>query len=307
MKTFLFREKIRDIVPDDVLFDEPTKRYTSIGVGGIADALIFPRNREELRRLVSFLREQGLPYISVGNWTNLIVRDGGYRGIIVSLKKLDKVKVVEKDANNICIFAEAGVCLSKIVSLCLEESLTGMEFCAGIPGSVGGAVTMNAGAFGNEMKNVVDTLTIMSGKGEICIKGRNQLTFEYRKLHLEEGDIILDASLALKRGIKDKIEERIYDILEQRKKKHPLEYPSAGSIFKNPPDDQAGRIIDRLGLKGTRIGGAQISEKHANFIINTGNAKASDILDLIEIIKKAALKEMNVKLETEVKIVGVNG
>lgn len=302
-----FRQSLRDMVAGKVLFDEPTKGHTSIGVGGVADALVFPHSRDELRKIISCLRDCNIPFIPVGNWTNMIVKDGGYRGVIISLQHLNHVTRSERNASHVLIDAEAGVSLSEIVRSSADESLTGIEFCAGIPGSVGGAVRMNAGAYGNEIKDVIETVDVMIVNGSISEFKRAALPFEYRNLEIPEGAIIVSALFLLTKGVKEKIQERIREILDIRKEKHPLEYRNAGSIFKNPKGLPAGQIIDALGLKGTRIGGAQISEKHGNFIVNTRNATAKDILALIDTVQKRVWEERGIRLEPEVRIIGEDG
>jgi UDP-N-acetylmuramate dehydrogenase len=299
----VFEEKLESIVSGKVFFREPMDRHTSIGVGGMADVLIFPGSIEELSRLISYLRDCNVPFIPVGNCTNLIVRDGGYRGVLVSLKKL---RTIDYQPLPVSIYAEAGVPLSEIVNLSIKESLAGIEFCAGIPGSVGGGVKMNAGAWGSELKDIVKTVSLINGVGEIKIALRNELEFEYRNLNLPEGTIILGAKFLFIKGSEEEIEKRVSKIISMRKKKHPLEYRNAGSIFKNPPDISAGKIIDDLGLKGKKVGGAKISEIHGNFIVNSGRAQAKDIISLIEMTQKKVLEERGIRLETEVKIIGVD-
>ena len=298
-----FQEKLESIVSGKVFFREPMDRHTSIGVGGMADVLIFPGSIEELSRLISYLSDCNVPFIPVGNCTNLIVRDGGYRGVLVSLKKL---RTIDYQPLPVSIYAEAGVPLSEIVNLSIKESLAGIEFCAGIPGSVGGGVKMNAGAYGSELKDIVKTVSLINGVGEIKIARRNELEFEYRNLNLPEGTIVLGAKFLFTNGSGEEIEERISKIISMRKKKHPLEYRNAGSIFKNPPDISAGKIIDDLGLKGKKAGGAKISEIHGNFIVNSGGAKARDVISLIDMTQKRVLEERGIHLETEVKIIGVD-
>lgn len=298
-----FEEKLESIVSGKVFFREPMDRHTSIRVGGMADVLIFPGSIEELAQLISYLKDYNVPFIPVGNCTNLIVRDGGYRGVLVSLKKL---RTVDYQPLPLSVYAEAGVPLSEIVNLSIKESLTGIEFCAGIPGSVGGGVKMNAGAWGSELKDIVKTVSLINGAGEIKTAQRNELEFEYRNLNLPEGTIILGAKFLFTKGFKEEIEERVSKIISIRKKKHPLEYRNAGSIFKNPPNISAGKIIDDLGLKGKKVGGAKISEIHGNFIVNSGRAKAKDVISLIEITQKKVLEERGIHLETEVKLIGVD-
>ncbi len=302
------RNTIYDFVCGKVLFDEPMSRHTSMRVGGTADALVFPGNVEELRGVFCAMRSLKIPFIPMGNGTNLLVKDGGYRGAVISLKDIKNMSLLERGAEEVLICADAGIALSEIVFLAAEKSLAGMEFCAGIPGSIGGAVKMNAGAYGTEIKDTIESVRLMNGKGETREYKRNLLKFSYRNLDLPESAIITGASFLLNRGIKKQIQARITEILGMRKAKHPLEYCNAGSIFKNPPGRiTAGQIIDEIGLKGTQVGGAKISEKHGNFIVNCGNAKAGDILALIDMVKKKVKEERGVDLETEVKIIGEDG
>ena len=303
-----FRDTLKNVTSGNVVFDEPMSRHTSMGVGGTADAFVSPESAEELRRIIACLKRFHIPYIPVGNGTNLIVRDGGYRGVIISMKGLHDVIVAERSPEQTSIYAGAGAALSEIVLLAAEYSLTGMEFCAGIPGSIGGAVKMNAGAYGSEIRDIIETVELMSNSEEIRKYKGNELNFEYRNLDLPADTMITGASFLLTRERKKKIQERISEIIGTRKSKHPLEYRNAGSIFKNPGrKDPAGKIIDEIGLKGTRIGGAKISEKHGNFIINLGEAKAADIIALIDLVQKKMRNERGIELETEVKIVGENG
>ncbi|MFA4916357.1 MAG: UDP-N-acetylmuramate dehydrogenase [Syntrophales bacterium] len=304
IKDALFREELRNITCGTVLFDETTDRYTSIGVGGRAAVMIFPRNTEELIRLFSYLQESEIPFLPVGNWTNIIVKDGGYKGAIICLRDLCEIDVKVREDNMVSIYAEAGVALSEIVNLSADEALTGIEFCAGIPGSVGGAVRMNAGAYGREIKDIVELISLLNSRGKILEIGRDGLKFTYRNLELPEKSIITGASFLLRRGTEKEVRGKIAEVLILRKKKHPLEYRSAGSIFKNPRSIPAGQLIDEIGLKGTRVGGAKISEKHGNFIVNMGHAKAADILFLIDMVKSRALEQRGIALETEVIIIG---
>ena len=297
------RKKLQEILSEDVLFDEPLSRHTSLGVGGEADAVVFPRNREELAKTLSCLKKDGVPFTPVGNGTNLIVRDGGYRGVVVFLKRFDNLSIKD-DGDRISVHAEAGVPLAELVGLSLREGLTGVEFCAGIPGSVGGAVRMNAGAYGREIKDVVEAITFMTMEGGICQQGGGGFGFSYRNLDLPPDSVILSSDFFLHRGAREEIKKNVETILEMRKDKHPLMYRNAGSIFKNPGSLSAGRIIDEMGLKGLRIGDAMISEMHGNFIVNLGKAKAKDVLALIDAVKKKVLEERRVVLDTEVRIIG---
>ncbi len=303
MLTGALRKKLQEILSEDVLFDEPLCRHTSLGVGGEADAVVFPKNREELVKTLSCLGKAGIPFAAVGNGTNLIVRDGGYRGVVVCLKKLRNLSLAEDD-RRVSVHAEAGISLAELVGLSLREGLTGMEFCAGIPGSVGGAVRMNAGAYGWEIKDVVETITFMTRGGDICQQGKGDLNFSYRNLDLPPDAVVLAAHFSLRRGERKEIKINVERILEMRKERHPLSYRNAGSIFKNPADGSAGRIIDELGLKGLTVGDARISETHGNFIVNLGEATAEDVLALIDVVKRKVFEERGILLDTEVHIIG---
>ncbi len=302
-----WKERLRKIQCIKVLFDEPMARHTSMGVGGRADALIFPEQAEALRKIIACLKEFGVPFLPVGNGTNLIVRDGGFRGAIIVLKNLKALKVLSRHGREVDLCAEAGVPLADLVTLALSESCEGMEFCAGIPGSVGGAVRMNAGAYGREMKDVITSVSLINGSGTVHSIPREQLRFEYRNLELPGEALIVSALFRLQRGDRRQIEERVSDILKARWSKHPVQFRNAGSIFKNPPGMPAGRLIEEAGLKGLRIGDAEVSPMHGNFIVNLGEATARDILSLIEAVQKRVLEAKGISLETEVKVIGENG
>lgn len=292
------------ITAGPVLFDEPLDHYTSLKVGGPADALVFPQSVEEIGKLVLFFKDGGHPFMVVGNWSNLLVRDRGYRGAIIAMRDLRRIAWGSGDQDPVLVNAQAGVSLAELVRLTAERALAGMAFCAGIPGSVGGAVMMNAGAYGCEIKDVLHKATLMDDRAVVTERLRCELSFEYRRLNVSEGTIVLDAVFCLEQGDPQCIRQRIDEIMDMRRQKHPLGYPSAGSIFKNPVGHPAGLLIAAAGLKGITIGGAKISEQHGNFIVNTGGAKAADILALIERVQQEVLKQTGIALETEVRIVG---
>lgn len=303
MLDLVYREKLQELVAGEVLFDEPLNRHTSFGVGGVADAVVFPHNQEELKNTITYLVGYGLPFKSLGNGTNIIVRDGGYRGTIVCLKKLNGLDM-EEEGGGITVHAEAGIALAEVVSCSLRAGLTGMEFCAGVPGSVGGAVRMNAGAYGREIKDVTATVTFLTKTGEMLQRDRRELSFSYRNLTVPPDFIIIAADFSLLRGDREEIQQKVAAILARRQEKHPLQYRNAGSIFKNPGKLPAGRIIEEMGLKGLRIGAAQISEQHGNFMVNLGQAKAADVLALIDLVIMRVRQERGIVLETEVHIFG---
>jgi len=300
----VFREELRKLISGEILFDEPADRHTSIGVGGRIDAFAFPESEEEIARLVAFLRARQASYLPVGNWTNLIVRDGGYRGVLISLARMRGLSIGENGDGGILVKAEAGVLLSELVNLSVRESLTGMEFCAGIPGSVGGAVRMNAGAYGGEIKDIVAVLRLFDPSEGFRTANRDTLSFSYRNLDVPFETIIIGAVFRMQRGDTEGIAGRVREILAGRREKHPLEFPNAGSVFKNPRGIPAGRLIEEAGLKGIRTGDAQISEKHGNFIVNRGHATAGEILFLIALVQQRVFEATGHALETEVRIIG---
>ena len=299
-----FRGELRQQMSGEILFDEPAGRHTSIGVGGEIDALLFPEDERELTRVIGYLRRRQVPFLPVGNWTNLIVRDGGFRGALVSLIRLRDLCLRDEGDGGVLLLAGSGCPLSELVNTAIREGLTGMEFCAGIPGSVGGAIRMNAGAYGGEIKDIVESVHLLDASGGIRAAARDELPFSYRTLDLPAETFIIRAAIRLRRGETEKIAGRVREIIGMRKEKHPLEFRNAGSVFKNPRDCPAGRLIEEAGLKGIRIGDAQVSEKHANFIVNRGQATAADILRLVALIQQRVLEKTGRALETEVQIIG---
>jgi UDP-N-acetylmuramate dehydrogenase len=302
-----FRESLRNLISGEVRVAEPAARHASIGAGGEIAALAFPRDEAEVGRLVSYLTTHAIPFLPVGNWTNLIVRDGGYRGVLISLAKLKRLTCRDGADGGFLLEAEAGVSLADLVGLSLQEALTGLEFCAGIPGSVGGAVRMNAGAYGGEIKDVCVSARLLAAREGARTVIRDALPFSYRNLDLPAEMVIIGAAFRLMRGEATEIRLRVQENLARRREKHPLEFPNAGSIFKNPPGIPAGRLIEEAGLKGLRLGDAQVSEKHGNFIVNRGQATAGEILSLIGLVQERVLAETGHALETEVRIIGECG
>ena len=298
------RDEIKKIASGQVIFDEPMNLHTSMGVGGKTDILVSPGTVEELQHITAYLAGCNIPFLPVGNCTNLIVKDGGYRGAIISLKNLEKIEQEKIQGENVYICAEAGTSLSRLIDLSIRESLSGMEFCAGIPGSVGGGIKMNAGAYGRELKDIVKEVSLINSDGIVKDIPRDDLQFEYRNLDLPGKSIIVSATFCLLKGSEEKIKEEVLEILRTRRKKHPLSYRTAGSVFKNPCNMPAGKIIEELGLKGFQVGDAEISKIHGNFIVNLGKAKAMDILTLVDTVQKMALKEKGISLEPEIKIIG---
>ncbi|MBP8665209.1 MAG: UDP-N-acetylmuramate dehydrogenase [Syntrophaceae bacterium] len=287
-----------------VWFDEPISRHASLKLGGRVDALVMPESEVQLAELVRRLKENHLPFLPVGNLTNILVRDGGYRGALISLRGLDRAVCAPAENGRFRIEAQAGAALGRIVGLAADHELTGLEFCAGIPGSVGGAVWMNAGAFGSEIKDVLVFADLIDGEGKKKTLRREEIAFAYRKSNLPANVILCAACFSLSKGHPAQIRDRMAEILKWRQEKHPLQYPSAGSVFKNLPGMPAGRLIEELGLKGRRLGDVQISKKHANFMINKGQGTASDMLKLIRLVQETVQKERGFFLETEIVVIG---
>jgi len=297
------RKELANIGGGAVLFDCPMSQYTTFRVGGNVEALYLTQELHGLKRMVSYLREENIPYLIVGKGSNLLVRDGGLKGVVVILK--GGLAVVEKNGkNDQIVLAGGGLGLGELVSYCTQTGLGGLEFLAGIPGTVGGAVAMNAGAFGKNMGSMVKEIEMLMDEGALVVKDRSQLKFAYRGLAIPKGAVILGVRFELDKEDPEIISQRVEDYVTRRKAKQPLEFPSGGSVYKNPPNDYAGRLIEEAGLKGSRIGGAMISPKHANFIVNTGNARAHDILALMDLTREKVKEESGIELEPEIKVVG---
>jgi len=281
-----------------ILLNEPMKNHTSFKIGGPADILIMPATLDDVEKVVDF--SKNIPLYIIGNGSNLLVNDEGLKGIVLKISNcLNKVEV-EDDY----IVAEAGATLAFVSKIAKEHSLTGMEWACGIPGSVGGAVYMNAGAYGGEMKDIVVETTYLNEYGKIATINNKDHNFSYRKsIFTNSKNIILKTKLELRKGNQEEIALKMKELLEQRRLKQPLEYPSAGSTFKRPEGYYVGKIMEDLKLKGKAIGGAQVSEKHGGFIINKGDATAKDVKELIEYIVNEVKKEYNIVLETELKMI----
>lgn len=277
-------------------------KYTSFKAGGNASLLITPNSIPSLREIIVACKEHEIEYFILGNGSNVLVRDGGIDGAVIRLGS-DLAKITLLDETT--IFAEAGASLKSICMFALEHSLTGLEFAYGIPGTLGGAVYMNAGAYGGEMKDVLYSVSHIDTNGEFGELSKENLNLSYRhSAYAENGFVITSAVIKLQKGNSDDIKAKMNELLSKRKEKQPIEYPSAGSTFKRPEGYFAGALIEDCNLKGKEIGGAQVSEKHAGFIINKNKATASDILNLIKFVQDAVYKKHGVHLETEVKIIG---
>jgi UDP-N-acetylmuramate dehydrogenase len=288
------------LIKGKVLLDAPMRRFTSIKLGGPAECLLFPKDVNELKKVIRLAERKKIPLLILGKGTNLIVRDKGVRGWVINLTRGMKKICADGEV----IEAEAGVLLQRLVQFSIQKGLTGLESFFGIPGTVGGGLAMNAGAWGAELKDVLLSMTLMKGDGEIIERPRSRVQFSYRGLTLPRSWIILKGRFWLRTGKKEEILERVKSYSEMRKKKQPLDFPSAGSVFKNPKEGPAGKWIEEVGLKGFRLGQAMVSDRHANFIINLGKAKAEEVIHLMEFIERKIYEEKGISLEREVKVVG---
>lgn len=291
-----------DLLPAErIRKNEPMKDHTSFAIGGPADLMLVTENVEELRKAVAFCHANNMKYFIFGLGSNILVRDKGIRGVVIKLgNNFNQLRV-----NNEQISAEAGVSLSHLAKAALQYELSGLEFAEGIPGSLGGAIFMNAGAYGGEMKDILFEVTAIDHDGTIKQYTPDEMLMSYRKSIFQlNGHIIVSAVIKLKKDKKESIKARMDDFARRRQEKQPLDYPSAGSTFKRPPNFFVGPMIEELGLKGYQIGGAQVSSKHAGFIINAGNASARDVLDLITHIQKKVKERYGVELQTEIKVIG---
>lgn len=298
----IFIDEIRSrIKPEHFLLDEPMKKHTTFRIGGPADYLIFPNSMEDVAFVFRCLRKFDVPFVILGNGSNVLVLDKGIRGAVVKFNS--PISSIRKNGSILTV--GAGALLCDVSRFAAERSLAGMEFACGIPGSIGGAVFMNAGAYDGEMKNIVSAVRAISPEGEIMRFSANELDFGYRHSIFQKNNCaICEVDLALTPGDAKEIEEKIAGFTERRESKQPLELPSAGSTFKRPEGYYAGTLIEQTGLKGFAVGGAQVSDKHAGFVVNKGDATAKDVLDLIGQVQERVFEKHRVKLFPEVRILG---
>jgi UDP-N-acetylmuramate dehydrogenase len=299
---------LTDYFGSQVAFSEPMSRHTTFGIGGPADALLTVRTDQQLRDLVRWAQDRGLPFMILGAGSNLLVRDGGIRGLVVKLANgFESVRQGSEPLPNgwVGIIAGAGVLVRKLGKYALDNGLGGLNFALGIPGTVGGALRMNAGAWGSSMADTTSSISFLNQHGDIVTMGKEKLRFSYRGLDVEEGSIILRGEFRLERSDLEGLRQEALKMQRKRRSTQPLSLPSAGSIFRNPSADvSAGELIDRAGLKGFRKGGAEVSTRHANFIVNKGDARASDVVALMEHIQDVVFDRFAVSLEPEVIIIG---
>lgn len=302
MKLDLLYDKLKNFISEErIKQNELMKNHTSFHIGGPADILVLPQDAEEIKRIITCCKDEGVPFFVMGNGTNLLVRDKGIRGVVIKLaQNFNDIQITKN-----IIKCKAGMAVSAAVRAALENSLSGLEFASGIPGTVGGAVVMNAGAFGGEMADVVKKVNVLDLEGNIFEMSKDELGYSYRNSVLQKGDkILLDVEMELAPGNRDEIKAKMEDYISRRKQKQPLNLPSAGSAFKRPPGNYAGYLIEKAGLKGYRIGGAMVSDLHAGFIVNIDNATCEDVLKLIKHIQKEVKDKFNIDLEPEIKIQG---
>lgn len=300
-----FEKQLQEIVNrKDILKNEPMSKHTSLKIGGNAEYFLKIKSIEELKKVLNLANKNKIQVTVIGNGTNLLVKDGGIKGIVIKLELKDFK--IRKSTNEILITVESGMTLATLSAIALKEEITGLEFLSGIPGTIGGAIRMNAGAYGGEMKDIIVKTRYMTKDGKIKTLNLNEHKFSYRNSVFSELNdvIIIDTTIKTKKGNKAEIEEKIKEYSESRKKNQPLEYPNAGSTFKRIEGVPTAKLIDDCGLKGYCIGDAEISTKHAGFIINKGKATAKDVLELVEYTKKEIKKKFDIDIELEILVLG---
>lgn len=304
MKAEIIHETERIVGKDRVLLNEPLSAHTTFKTGGPAEIFAMPQNTEALTGLILFLKSEGVPYFILGNGSNVLAGDKGFKGVVIRIA-FDHSEVRKENEKGI-IEAESGILLSRLSRLAAEHSLTGMEFASGIPGTLGGAVVMNAGAYGGEMKQVIETVTLLDiKKGEPVTKTCEEMSFAYRDSLVKHGEyVVISAVLRLFPHDREKILEKMEELCAKRNEKQPLNFPSAGSTFKRPEGYFAGKLIEDSGLKGYSVGGAQVSEKHCGFVINRGGATSADIKKLIDDVRRIVYEKQGVMLQPEVVMTG---
>ncbi|WP_099156540.1 UDP-N-acetylmuramate dehydrogenase [Virgibacillus ndiopensis] len=295
-----YEKLIQLISAENVMVNEPLNNHTYTHLGGKADYFVTPESYEQVQKIVKLAIKEQLPFTLLGNGSNLIVKDGGIRGVVLNLKQLSAITT-----NGTTIVAQSGARIIDTSREALAHELAGLEFACGIPGSVGGALFMNAGAYGGEIKDVLESTIVVDREGNLLTLAADQLALEYRSSNIpDNGYIVLEATFSLKEGKYDEIKAIMDDLTFKRESKQPLEYPSCGSVFKRPPGYFAGKLIQDSGLQGKQIGGAQVSLKHAGFIVNKENASAEEYIDLIHFVQETVKDKFGVSLEREVKIIG---
>jgi UDP-N-acetylmuramate dehydrogenase len=298
------KTEIKNIFDGEVMFDEPMSQHTSLKIGGPVEVMVFPEDPLSLKKVVVAAVRESIPYFVFGGGTNLLVEDGGISGIAISLKKFRSIEFMkETDDSKAVLYAGSGVPLAMLVNFAAKNGLSGIEALAGIPGYIGGAVSMNAGSFGVEIKDVIASVAIMDKRGEIAIMNRDKINFSYRDSDFPEGSVVLSANVVLKKKSPVEVEKRTKNYLERKKNSQPLGEFSAGCVFKNPAGEAAGKLIDDAGCKGMREGAVEVSRIHANYFINSGNATCRDFIVLMDRVKAKVKEFSGVELKSEVKII----
>ena len=282
------------------LWNEPMKGHTSYGIGGPALGLFYPSGERDLSAILVLSRKKSIPVFFAGSGSNLLVSDDGFDGFVISLAKTFKTLEI----NGGDIYAECGVMMGHFVKKCVGAELTGVESLIGVPGTLGGAIRMNAGAYGREISNFLTDLKVMTLDGDVKQVRRDEVQFGYRHSSLRDDEIVISARFKFEKGTPEEIQQLKSKASQSRKSTQPLRFRSAGSVFKNPPEKAAGQLIDQAGLKGTRVGGAEISEKHANFFVNHGDASSEDVAELIRLTRRTVKEQFNIELELEIKTLG---
>lgn len=301
MKDIKLDNDFIDKFSGQILYDENMKNHTTFKIGGPVDLMLIPESEEDIIYCIEYLREKKIDFFLMGNGSNLLVKDGGIRGVVIKIAKAFSKIEVEEDK----IFCQSGALLSTVSKVALKNSLKNFEFASGIPGSIGGAITMNAGAYGGEMKDVVSKVRVLDRDNRIKEFTNEEMNFIYRNSRVVEDDlIVLGVEIILENGQYDEIKRTMDDLTYKRTSKQPWEYPSGGSTFKRPEGYYAGKLIDDSGLRGLRHGGAMVSEKHCGFIVNFDNASCSDVLHLISVIQKIVKDKYGVELQREIKLLG---
>jgi UDP-N-acetylmuramate dehydrogenase len=283
---------------------EPMMKHTSLRIGGPADLFVVPRNLSSLKNILFVLNSKEIPFFIIGGGTNILVKDGGIEGVVISLASFRKIGILSENEMNVQVHVETGAPLQRLVNFSKEKGYSGIEGLAGIPGSVGGAICGNAGAFGYEMKDVLISVLLMSNEGTVKNREAETIDFGYRRSGISSAEILLGAEILLRKDDKKHVSAKIEVFLKRKWESQPLQEPSAGCIFKNPPKLSIGKLIEEAGCKGMRMGGIEVSSTHANFFINRGNAKAVDFIRLMEEVAQRVKEKFQVVLEPEIRIVG---
>lgn len=302
-----FEEQLYQLMTEDNIHkDELLSKHTTFKIGGPSDYFVMPSGKEEVQSVILLCRKHHMPFYIIGNGSNLLVGDKGYRGVIIQLyKNYQSITVEKKEDSHVCFTASAGVLLSALANEVAKQSCTGFEFASGIPGTLGGAVTMNAGAYGGEMKDCIEQAVLLDEDGNFHTLNKEQLELGYRSSIIQKKSyIVLEASFIFKKGNQEEIYDKMKELNQKRRDKQPLEYPSAGSTFKRPEGYFAGKLIMDAGLKGYRVGDAMVSEKHCGFVINAGKATAADVKKLMQEVDRIVYEKNGVHLEPEVRMIG---